>query len=144
MPSPPNSSAIADALLAVLNGDPALMRLMPDGAFYAVAPASLKRFVIVSLIVAIDESVFGQRAIENSLYLVEARARSDVGGDVDGAALQIEALIGHGGLTIPGFALMTCHREEFVRTIEDDQYDTSIRWLRTGGQYRVQVSIPTA
>jgi hypothetical protein len=132
-----DSSAILNALIAKLGGDTALLALMPNGVYEDIAPPDATRFVIVSLIVEIDVAVFGGRAFEDGLYLVEARARSGSNGDVRAAASRIDALLEDGTLTVSGYGVM--HREEFIRGIERDDVDASIVWKRRGGRYRVQM-----
>lgn len=141
---PPDSSGVLNALVAKLGTDPALLALMPNGVYEDLAPPGAKRFVIVSEITSFDVPVFGGRAFEDGFYLVEARAL--VGstvpeGDVRAAALRIDAMLEDGDLTVEGFGLMTMHREEFVRGLEVDEIDRSIRWKRRGGRYRVQVAV---
>ena len=51
------------------------------------------RFVIVSLVTAADEYVFGGRAFEDARYVVEARMRSATGGNATPAEARIDALL---------------------------------------------------
>jgi hypothetical protein len=41
---------------------------------------------------------------------------------------------------VAGYTRMALFRESFIRDIEVDAIDTSIRWYRRGGQYRVVMS----
>lgn len=131
-----------DALLA----DTALRALLPDGVFWEDAGASLvdgrdaTRFVIVSLVEAHDEPMFGGRAFEDALYLVKAVALSTSGGNVKAAAARIEALLNFGALTIPGYRLMVLRRVERVRFTEVDDQDASIRWFHRGGRYQLMAA----
>jgi hypothetical protein len=140
----PDSSAIMNALIAKLGAHAPLLALMPDGVYEDEASAGMTRFVIVSQILAIDEDVFQKRAWEDALYLVEARTRD--GGDVAAAAHEIEALLAPpwpaapATLAVAGYGLMDLAREEFVRGVEGDAIDPSIRWKRRGGHYRVMVT----
>jgi len=137
-----DSSAIGNALVAKLGGDATLLALCPNGIYFDEAPPGATRFVIVSLVFAQDEGVFGGRAFEDHLYLVEARMLSTSGGDSKAAAARIDALLEGGVLTIDGYDLMTMHRDEFARGTEVDAIDPSLRWTRRGGRYQVQASIP--
>lgn len=141
----PSSSAIMNALIAKLGSDTALLALMPHGVYEDLAPPNSTRFVIVSQVISTDEDVFGKRAWEDALYLVQARSRD--GGNVAAAADEIDALLAPQAplapatLNVPGFALMVITREEFVREVEADESDPSILWKRRGGRYRVMVSL---
>lgn len=131
-----NSSLILNALIAKLGSDAALLALMPNGVYEDVAYAARgTRFVIVSQILSTDVSLFVRgRAFEHGLYLVEARTRD--GGDVNAAAARIDALLEDGTLTVAGYHAVTMHREEFIRAVEVDDVDLTIRWQRRGGRYR--------
>jgi predicted PhzF superfamily epimerase YddE/YHI9 len=134
----PDSSRLTVALVAKLQTDAALLALMPDNAWLAEAPAGKTRFVIVALVDESDEAVFGRRAFEDALYLVEARALSTSGGNVHAAYARIDALLEDGTLTVPGYGLMALYRDGgFVDTVEVDQVDPTIRWNRCGGHYRI-------
>ena len=137
---PPDSSAIDNALVAKLLGDAALMALMPDGVFIDEAGQDSRRFVIVSLVVAFDEPMFGGRAYEEATYLVKAVALSTSGGDVRAAAARIDALLDGGTLAAAGYTLMHMRRSERIRSTEVDEVDRSVRWQHRGGRYEVFVS----
>lgn len=142
-PMPPDSSAIANALIARLGADATLLALMPNGVYEDMAPPGSTRFVIVSQIIATDESILGKgRTFESALYLVEARAlvnNGSVAGDVRAAAARIDVLLEDGQLTVPGFIHRSMAREEFIRGTEVDEVDPSIVWKRRGGRYRVDM-----
>jgi hypothetical protein len=153
----PRSSAIRSALINKLLADATLMALTPDGVFGDVAGASLvtggtaKRFVIVSLVTAIDEWEFQRRAFEDGLYLVEARILSSsvagALGKVHDAAERIDVLLdpqppaAPATLTVAGYGLMELAREEPLEMTEFDEADASILWHRCGGHYRLQMSV---
>ena len=134
----PDSSAIDTALVTALAADAALHTLMPDGVHFDQAPAGATRFVIVSLIDATDEGMFGGRAFEEAVYLVKAVALSTTAGNVRAAAARIDALLEDGALTIPGFVLMRLQRDGRVRTTEVDEQNPDIRWEHRGGRYQLQ------
>jgi hypothetical protein len=136
-----DSSDIDAALVAKLAGDTTLSALCPDGIFVDEAPSGSTRFVIVSLVDENDEPMFGGRAYEDALYLVEARMLSTVAGaNIKGAAARIDAVLEMGTLTIAGYNLMVMRRVSRVRLTEVDDQDSSIRWYRRGGRYQVMVS----
>ena len=138
----PDSSAIDNALLAVLGSDAALLALTPNGAYWDESPPGSTRFVIVSLVDEVDAQQFGSRSYEDALYAVEARMLSTVtGANIKAAAARIDALLEDAVLTVAGFKTMTVHRESRIRMTEVDDQDASIRWYRRGGQYRVQMSV---
>jgi hypothetical protein len=139
---PVDSSEIDTAILAKLNGDAQLLALLPQGAHWDEAPPGSTRFVIVSLVDAVDEPQFGGRSYENDLYLVKAVALSTAitATNMRLAAARIDALLERGTLTPTGYSLMTMEREERIRLTEVDDVDPDIRWFHRGGRYRVVVS----
>jgi hypothetical protein len=140
----PDSSGIDAALVVKLGSDAALLALCPNGVFVDEAPAGSTRFVIVSLVDEVDEPVFGGRAIEDALFLVEARMLSTVSGaNIRAAAARIDVLLEDQPLVAAGYTYMTCHRESRIRMTEVDDEDQTIRWFRRGGNYRVQMSVGT-
>ena len=136
-----DGSDIDNALVAKLGADTTLLALCPDNVYLNVAPAGSRRFVIVAVMDAVDEAVFGGRAIEHVRYLVEARMLSTVAGDIQAAAARIDALLEDQPLTVPGYGWMATYRESRERDDEPDEHDPSIRWARRGGYYRVQMAI---
>src|SRR4029079_9560938 len=121
-----DSSAIDAALVAVLQGDPTLTGLMPDGVYMDPAPPGLQRYVIVSLVIAEDRAVFGGRAIEDCLYLVKAVTLTTTGlTGIKEAAAQIDTLLEDRPLVAAGYDWMTTHRDERVRYTEIDQFDST-------------------
>ena len=137
-----DTSDIAAALIAKLGSDPELLSLCPNGIYWDEAPPGSTRFVIVSFVNAIDQGVYGRRAIEDGLYMVEARMLSTVpGANIKRAAARIDELLEDQPLTVAGYTWMTTHRTEPVRVTEVDEIDPSIRWHRRGGQYFVQMSL---
>jgi hypothetical protein len=136
-----DSSDIDNALVAKLGADATLLALVPNGVYLDEAPPGATRFVIVSLVDEADAGRFGGRAIEDALYLVEARMLSTVAGaNVKAAAARIDVLLEQGTLTVSGYSLMALFRESRIRLTEVDGADPSIRWLRRGGNYRLVVS----
>ena len=135
----PDSSDIDAAVVARLMSDAQLMALMPDGVYFDVASKSASRFVIVSVLSALDSSMFQGRAYESPLYLVKAVELSSSGANVRAAAARIDALLDNGTLAITGYTLMATRRRERVRYTEVDQ-DNDARWQHRGGQYEVVCS----
>ncbi len=138
-----DSGAIDAALVALLladTGPGGLATLLPDGVFIDVANPNAKRFVIVSVLFAADEPIFGRRGYEDVLYLVKAVASTKTGANVRAAAQRIDDLLEDCTLTIPGYTHMVTCREERVRTTEVDEADPAIRWQHWGGHYRVQAA----
>jgi hypothetical protein len=141
-----DSSAIDTALFARLQGDTTLLSYCPDGVYADEAPPGATRFVIVSLIEEVDVQTFDGRAMEDALYLVEARMLSTAGGNIKAAAARIDVLLENhvlgGGSPdpIPGYQWMAMFREGRVRSTEVDEVDPAIRWYRRGGRYRVVMS----
>lgn len=136
-----DSSDIDNALVTRLGSDTALLALAPNGAYWEEAPAGSTRFVIVSLVDETDGQQFSGRAFEDALYQVEARMSSTVASaNIKAAAARIDALLEGQPLTVTGYAPMALYRESRIRATEVDQADTSIRWYRRGGNYRVVMS----
>jgi hypothetical protein len=146
--APRDSSDIDNALVAYLASDQALLALCPNGVYIDEAPPGALQFVIVSVVDAVDEAVFGGRAIEDILYLVEARMLSTTHGNIKGAGARIDALLDDQVLPLgspsraPGYTPIAMFRETRLpgRT-EVDEVDPSLRWWRRGGQYRLQMAI---
>ena len=132
-----DSSAIDQALVAKLLNDPTLMASMSDGVWWDIAKKDATRFVIVSLASGADEPMFGGRAYEGPLYLVQAVALNTTGADVRAAAARIDELLEGGTLTIPGYSLMAIQREDRLRTTEVDA-NSDQRWHHRGGYYAVK------
>lgn len=143
-----DSSAIDDALTALLQADAVLTGLMPGGVWIDEAPGSLTQFVIVSLVDEHDEAVFEGRAFEDATYLVTAVEKKPVSGsgNIKAAAARIDVLLDPqpplppATLTIAGYGLMLLRRESRVRSTEVDELDSAIRWFHRGGRYQVVVS----
>jgi hypothetical protein len=151
----PDSSDIDNALVAVLGSDAALLALCPNGVYMNEAPPGSTRFVVITVIDALDVGQFGTaatttprratRAIEDVLYMVEARMLNmPAGGDIKGAARRIDELIEDVPLVVPGYGWMASFRENRERDIEVDSVDVTVRWLRRGGRYRVQMAVGAA
>jgi hypothetical protein len=138
----PNSSAIDQAIIGVLLADPTLAAILPDGVYVDVAAPKATRFVIVSIVTADDEPIFGGRGFEDVLYLIKAVVLQSTGADIFAAAHRIDELLEDQPLTIPGYTHMVTCRETRIRYTEPDDVDDTIRWLHRGGHYRVQASIP--
>jgi hypothetical protein len=135
-----NVADITLALLAILQADSALAVLLPDGVWFAEAPPGAVRFAIVSLISALDVPIFGGPAFKDAVYLVEARALSLAGGNVEAAYARIAELLTDAALTITGYGAMLVQFEEDVEMVEVDEIDPSIRWNRCGGHLHVMVA----
>jgi hypothetical protein len=138
---PPDSSAIDDAIIAQLQADAALAALVPDGVWLDEAPPQCTRFVIVSLIDAIDIPTFGGRAFEHLVYLVKAVIQAHEGSTAIEAAARINVLLEDVPLTVPGYGWMTGYRLKREQANEVDDLDTMIRWQHRGGQYRIQMAV---
>jgi hypothetical protein len=144
-----DSSDIDAALIAKLGSDATLLALCPNGVYMDEAPPGMTKFVIVSLVEEVDEPVFGKRAYEDALFLVEARMLSTAGGNIKAAAARIDVLLedqpllapGSPASSVAGYTWMTMCRESRVRLTEVDEVDPAIRWYRRGGNYRVQMSV---
>jgi len=148
----PDSSDIDNALVAKLGADTTLLSYCPNGVYMGEAPPGATRYVIVSIVDAVDEPVFGQRGYEDILYVIEARALSTANGNVKAAAARIEALLEDQPLNAPGspqapvagYTWMTTHRDGRPPGAHDDEVDavdTALRWKRRAAYYRVQMAV---
>ncbi len=136
-----DSSDVDQSLVDRLQHDAQLQALCPDGVHVDEAPPGSTRFVIVSLVDEVDVPVLTGRAIEDALYLVEARMLSIDDDNVHAAARRIDALLEREPLDAQGYGGMANNREDRVARTEHDDVDRSIRWARAGGHYRVQMSV---
>jgi len=136
----PDSSAIDNALIALLGADSALLALCPNGVYFAEAPPGSTRHVVVSLADEDDVQMFGGRAFEDGLYLVKAVMLSTAGGDIKAAAARIDALLEQQSILVSGYGPTVIHRESRERNTEVDDLDPALRWLHRGGFYRVVTS----
>jgi hypothetical protein len=137
----PDSAALVNAVIAKLNGDTPLLALVPNGVYEDVGPPGATKFVVVSLIIGTDTSVFVHgRVIEDLLLLIEARVRftgrNDVGA-ASAAAARIDALLEDGTVDAAGYLVTAIRRDEPVHNTEVDEVDPTIRWKRRGGRYRL-------
>ena len=146
-----DSAAIDNAIIAKLGADATLLSYCPNGIYMDEAPQGMTRFVIVSLVEESDEPVFGSRAFEDALYLIEARlvsSTANANGNCKLAAARIDVLlddqqllIGSPPMPVAGYTWMAMHRESRIRLTEVDEIDPSIRWFRRGGHYRVVMDV---
>lgn len=135
-----SSAAIDAAILAKLSGDAQLTTLAPGGVFRGTSPqGAAQPFVIVDLVTHQDEWQIGQAsAYESAVYLVKAVQGSTSGAGAQAAADRIDALLNNAALSVAGYDLMLCAREERIAYLEvDDASDH--RFQHRGGLYRVMV-----
>jgi hypothetical protein len=138
------TSAITNALIAVLDGDAVLGNLAPDGVWFGAAPPHCDRFILVSLAHNAAIPMFNGRAYEEKYYVVKAVMRKDVGVDLavaQSAASRIETILDGARLLASGYEPMACSFEESVELDPDvDAADDSVRWFHQGGIYKVSMS----
>jgi len=140
----PDTSEIDAALVALLQADATLRGYMPDGVFFALAPAGARRFVLVDLLDGQSVPVLGSCGYEDKLYSVQAVGLSSTSPNMKAAAARIHDLLEDQPLTIPGYGFMAMFGESPIRYEEIDDVDKTIRWSHRGRQYRVTAAIPTA
>lgn len=136
----PDSAEIDEAIIGKLVADGALTTLMPHGVFKDIAGGSPTnpptRFVIVTLMSALDDHMFNARAFETAVYLVKAVEKGMSGLNADNAAARIDQLLEQGTLSITGYSLMALRRTERIGITEVDE-QTGDRWQHRGGLYEV-------
>jgi hypothetical protein len=134
------ASQVTIAILSLLQTDLPLRALLSDGAWFAEAPPGSQQFVIVQLLSSLVAPGFGGPAFKDATYLVEARALSTTGADVNAAYARIVELLTDAALALDGYAPMLVQFEEDVEMVEVDSVDPSIRWDRCGGHLHVMVA----
>jgi hypothetical protein len=138
-----DSSDIDNAVSAKLGGDAELLGLCPNGVYIDLAPPNAERFVLLSMVQALDETTYEGTAIESVVYAVKAVMKKSAGGDVKAAAARIHALLHEQPLTVAGYTWMAMHRDEDdprIRYTEVDDKDPSLIWQHRGGNYRVEMA----
>jgi hypothetical protein len=142
MPTPvSDTSLIANALIAVLASDAALLGVMPNGVYYDLAGKGATRYVIVHLNDAQDVAEFGRRTLERGDYLVKAVGLSIAlasPSDMQAAAYRIDQLLEDQPFAVAGYAWSTTHRIQPVHYTEIDGDNQSLRWYHRGGIYHVE------
>lgn len=137
-----DSSDIHAALIAVLQTDPVLQALLPDGVYMdESARTDAKQFVIVTLNDSHDEPIFGRRGWEDKLYQVVAISRSGILTNMKAAAARIDVLLEDVPLVVAGYAWMKTAREREIDVRRRDDLDKAMVWFVRGGFYRVQMSL---
>jgi hypothetical protein len=135
------ASQVTIAILSLLQNDAPLIALLPDGTWFAEAPPGSTRFVIVQLLSSLVAPMFSGPAYKDAVYLVEARALSTSGGDVEGAYARIVEVLTDAALpSLTGYGPMLVQFEEDVEMVEVDNVDPSIRWNRCGGHLHVMIA----
>lgn len=135
-----NSSNIENAILARLGGDPILLSLMPNGAYYGIAPARMTRYVTVALEGSDDVAAFGRRVQEDlrvrvvAVGLSSALPSADV---MDDAAHRIDELLEDEPIAVDGFTWATIYRMGRIRETDRDFGNPELVWYLRGGIYRV-------
>jgi len=141
---PSDTSAIVNAIIAVLGADPTLLALMPNGVYYLNGPNGATRFVSVKIQDATDVAEFGRRAIEDAHYEILATALSSMIGpdDMRAAAYRIDELLEDQPIAVTGYEWMTTHRVNPVIDKMTDPENPNLEWRYRGGTYHV-VFAPT-
>lgn len=139
----PNSSLIDAAIVQALYDDPELKSLS-EGVFMDEAPASKRRFILVSLVDSVDEPMFSDgvtpaTAFEEGLYLVKYVSLGAGGSSASDAAARIHDVLQDIPIDVDGYAWLSTVREERVRMAEVDDRDPDLRWHHRGGRYRVRM-----
>jgi hypothetical protein len=135
-----DSSDIDNALVAKLGADPELLALCPNGVYFGIAPPGASRFVLVSIVEAVDLRTYDGRAGESIRYAVKAVMH---GGDSKAAAARIDALLDDQPLTVAGYLWASTVRDPDdprIRYPEADDKDTTLIWQHRGGNYRVEMA----
>jgi hypothetical protein len=139
----PDTAAIDEAVVDLLQADAALAAVMPDGVYWGVAPAHATRVVLVARVGQVDAPSFDGPAYEDVVFRVRAVALSTLPGanaDARAAATRIDALLTSGALAAPGYTLMVAQRVAPIHETTADALDPAILWLERGGDYQVMMS----
>lgn len=135
----PDSGAVDDAILAILNADAPLRALLPDGVYFDVAPPGSTGYAIIAIVAHADVAVFGRRAGEEYRLLVLSTTLDRSASRP--AAERIDGLLEDAAIAIDGFTLDAIHRDDRVRDREVDVTDPALVWHHRGGEYRVVVAL---
>lgn len=136
----PRSSDIDAALIGYLAGDAELTAAMPDGVWMNQGPPNLRNFVLVAIGDHTDTAKFGARAIEDTVYWIQAVSFGTSRGPAKTAAARIDALLENHPLTVAEYGWMMTAREGRIDETEPDETDESIVWQHIGGKYRIQMT----
>jgi hypothetical protein len=140
----PETAAIDEALVDLLQGDAALYTVMPDGVYWGAGPPHATRLVVVTRLGQVDAPTLGGgHAYEDIAYRIRAVALStlpNANADARAAEARIEALLGGGTLAAPGYTLMVARRIAPLHETTADVADPAILWLERGGDYQVMMS----
>jgi len=139
----PETAAIDEALVDLLQEDPTLAAVMPDGVYWDAGPPNATRLVVVSRVSQVDVQGFDGRPFDDVIYSVRAVALSTLPGanaDARTAEARIDALITAGTLTASGYTFMAARRRSPIHLTVVDDVDPSIRWFYRGGEYQIVMS----
>jgi hypothetical protein len=140
-----NRGLVDAVLVEVLNSDPVLTALCPDGAWWQLGPAGLRAFVTVSIADGTETPALDRDTLyERTIYVVKAVVAGAGNTTSEDAAQRIHELLHHAELDLSpaGYTAMVCRRIEPVNYTEIDPAEKSARWQHRGGQYEL-VSYPT-
>ena len=132
------ADAIDAGLKARLAGDATLTALVPDGVWMTLAPMHARRFVLLECLDTVPVPVFAGVGFENCVYRVTAVMQEASSEDADAAAARIELLLNDVPFDAAGYAWMTSYQEKRVPPTLESDPDTAVRWIRRGGEYRIQ------
>jgi hypothetical protein len=138
-------SLVDAALLELLANDAPLAALCPDGAFWDLAPAGAKAFVLAGIVDGTETPGLDSTTLyESTIYLVKAVVLTSGGSVTRNAAARIHQLLQHADLDLAaaGYSPMVLKRIEPIRYTEVDPIEKSARWQHRGGQYEL-LSYPT-
>ena len=140
----PETAAIDEALVDLLQADPGLAAAMPDGVYWDAGPPAATRLVVVSRLEQVDAPTFdAARAFETITYRIRAIALStlpNANAAARAAEARIDALLTGGTLTAPGYTLMAGRRLAPIHTTPVDPVDPTILWYERGGEYEIWMS----
>jgi hypothetical protein len=130
-------SDVDAAICARLGNDAALLAIVPNGVWYAIAPPGSQKFVTVTRQFNEDVDQFGDRAWERFQYAVKAVTLGTSGVDAKAAAARIDELLHDAvDLVVVGYHTMRCRRIAPIRFPEvEEQSDT--QWQHRGGEYEL-------
>ena len=133
-------SLVDAALLERLANDAALRALCPDGAYWDLAPAGARAFVLMALLDGSEvPALQRETGYERTIYLAKAVVLTSGGTVTRDAAARIHELLHQVDLDLAaaGYVALICKRIEPIRYTEVDPAEPSARWQHRGGQYEV-------
>lgn len=132
-------AAVEEWLAGVLNGDAALLALVPSGAFNTQPPEDQPYpFILYQFMSGLDYAAVGaERIWTNMLFLVKVIGETASYSALNQAVARIDALLHRASGSATDGTVWSCTREQAIR-LPDDVANRQYR--QAGGLYRIYAS----